>query len=286
MAVKNLWSTFKNASWLGWQMESNWAQPWLFFLYAVVRPIAGSLLLVVMYMVITGGTTGALFAYIYVGSALFMFVAQVLFGAAWVIHEDREHYQTLKYLYISPANFYAYIMGRSMGKIVLTAFSVVITMLFGVFALGLEMPLAAMNWPLIIVGMVLGLACITAFGLALAGISFLTARHAISMNESVAGIFYLFCGAIFPISALPVWSWGFAKAIPVSYWLYIMRMAIFGADSDVVALDTSMSGYDVQTGLLILVASTLVLIVVSVGIFKIGDYIARKKGLIDMTTAY
>jgi hypothetical protein len=63
-------------------------------------------------------------------------------------------------------------------------------------------------------------------------------------------------------------------------------MAIFGADSDVVALDTAMSGYDAQTGLLILVASTLVLIFVSVGIFKLGDYVARRKGLIDMTTAY
>jgi len=286
MAVKEAWATFKNASWLGWQMESNWAQPWLFMLYAIVRPIFASLLLVVMYMVITGGTTGALFAFIYVGSALFMFVAQVLFGAAWVIHEDREHYQTLKYLYISPANFYAYILGRSMGKVALTFVSVIITMLFGVFVLGMQIPLAAINWPLLAVAMVLGLACITAFGLALAGISFLTARHAISMNESVAGLFYLFCGAIFPISALPAWSWGFAKAIPISYWLYVMRMAIFGSGSDIVALDTAMSGYDAMTGLLILVASTLVLIVVSVGIFKLGDYIARKKGLIDMTTAY
>jgi ABC-2 type transport system permease protein len=286
MAVKEAWATFKNASWLGWQMESNWAQPWVFLAYAIVRPIFASLLLVVMYMVITGGTTGALFTFIYIGSTLFMFVAQVLFGAAWVIHEDREHYQTLKYLYISPANFYAYILGRSMGKIALTFLSVIITLLFGVFALGMSIPLAAVNWPLLIIAMVLGLACVTAFGLALAGISFLTARHAISMNESVAGLFYLFCGAIFPISALPAWSWVFAKAIPVTYWLYVMRVAMFGEGSEIASLDAAMSGYDAPTALLILGLSTLAFIVLSVGIFKLGDHIARKKGLIDMTTAY
>jgi ABC-2 type transport system permease protein len=286
MAVRGAWATFRNASWLGWQMESNWAQPWVFLAYAIVRPIFASLLLVVMYMVITGGTTGALFTFIYIGSTLFMFVAQVLFGAAWVIHEDREHYQTLKYLYISPANFYAYILGRSMGKIALTFLSVIITLLFGVLALGMSIPLEAVNWPLLTVAMVLGLACVTAFGLALAGISFLTARHAISMNESVAGLFYLFCGAIFPISALPVWSWPLAKAIPVTYWLYVMRVAMFGEGSDIAAVDLAMSGYDAPTALLILGLSTLAFIVISVGIFKLGDHIARKKGLIDMTTAY
>jgi ABC-2 type transport system permease protein len=286
MAMKEVWMTFKHASWLGWQMESNWTEPWVFIAYSIVRPVMASLLLVVMYMVITGGTTGALFSYIYVGSAFFMYVANVLFGVAWVIHEDREHYQTLKYIYISPANFYAYILGRSTGKILLTTFSVIITLLFGIFALDIQMPLSAMNWPLLVLGMGLGLACITAFGVALAGISFLTARHAVSMNESVAGIFYLFCGAIFPISALPAWSWAFAKVLPVTYWLYVMRMALFGSGSEVAAVDAALSGYDAYASLVILALSTLVFILISVAIFKVGDHVARKKGLIDAMTNY
>jgi ABC-2 type transport system permease protein len=286
MAVKEIWKTFRHSSWLGWQMESNWTEPWVFIAYSVVRPVMASLLLVVMYMVITGGTAGALFAYIYVGSALFMYVANVLFGVAWVIHEDREHYQTLKYIYISPANFYAYILGRSTGKVALTTFSVVITLLFGVLALGIDMPLSDVNWPLLALGMSLGMACITAFGVALAGISFLTARHAVSMNESVAGIFYLFCGAIFPISALPIWSWALAKVLPVTYWLYVMRMALFGSGSDVATYDVALSGYDAYSGLLVLAASTLAFVLISVAIFKVGDHVARRKGLIDAMTNY
>src|SRR5579871_6007134 len=37
------------AAWLGWQLESNWATPWLFVLYSLAKPLAGSMLLVCMY---------------------------------------------------------------------------------------------------------------------------------------------------------------------------------------------------------------------------------------------
>ena len=38
------WST-----WLGWQIESNWADLRLFILYLVVKPVCGSLMLVCMF---------------------------------------------------------------------------------------------------------------------------------------------------------------------------------------------------------------------------------------------
>ena len=38
--------------------------------------------------------------------------------------------------------------------------------------------------------------------------------------------------------------------------------------------------------LAILAISTLAFFLFSLGIFRLGDYLARKKGLIDMTTAY
>ena len=276
MAVKTGWRTFKNATWLGWQLDSNWTEPWLFFVYSVIKPIAGTLILVVMYTVVTRNTSNMdLFAYMYVGNAFFMFVAQVLFGVTWVIHDDREHYQTLKYIVISPASFYVYILGRSISKIAITALGVVITLAFGVIALGVPIDILLMNWPLLMVGMFLGLACIIA----------LTARHAQGMNEGIAGLFYLFCGVIFPISALPEWSWWFAKILPVTYWLHVMRAAFFGDDSGVVGLDKALN-FDVTQGLAILAVSTIAFLALSVGIFKLGDYIARKKGLIDMTTAY
>ncbi len=47
--------SFLVATWLGWQIESNWADPFLFAIYSVVRPVASVLILVVMYSIITQG---------------------------------------------------------------------------------------------------------------------------------------------------------------------------------------------------------------------------------------
>ena len=32
--------TFRIAAWLGWQIESNWTDPLVFFIFAVLRPMA------------------------------------------------------------------------------------------------------------------------------------------------------------------------------------------------------------------------------------------------------
>jgi ABC-2 type transport system permease protein len=91
MAVKDHLRTLRFSTWLGWQMEANWTNPWLFLIYSVAKPIAGTLVLVFMYLVILGGiaTDPVFFSYMFVGNAFYMYVAQVLFGVTWVIHEDR-----------------------------------------------------------------------------------------------------------------------------------------------------------------------------------------------------
>ncbi len=58
------------AAWLGWQVESNWADPFVFAVYSLIRPLATALLLVAMYVVVAGSATGdPRFAWIYVGNA-------------------------------------------------------------------------------------------------------------------------------------------------------------------------------------------------------------------------
>ena len=59
---------FRVATWLGWQIESNWTDPFLFFIYSMLKPIASVMILVVMYLVVSRSETQApLFAYIYLG---------------------------------------------------------------------------------------------------------------------------------------------------------------------------------------------------------------------------
>ena len=277
--------TLKWSAWLGWQMESNWADPFLFMTYSVAKPIAGSLILVVMYSIIAAlgnSTDPQLFYYMFVSSTFFMYVGQVLFGVAQLVHEDREHYQTMKYIYISPSNYFSYMIGRTLSKLLITTFGVAITMGFGVFMLGVPLNLFTVNWLLFAVIMVIGIFCIMAFGLALAGVSFLTAKHQGGMNEGIAGVFYLFCGVVFPVSILPSWGGSFAKILPITYWLELIRRSLDLG----VGMDSTLAGCSTNYCIIILCISTLVFTFLALAIFKAGNTVARRKGLIDMTTAY
>ena len=63
------------ATWLGWQIESNWADPLLFAIYSVIKPLSGALILVVMYSVIMHGNfNNPLFPYMYLGNAFYIYV--------------------------------------------------------------------------------------------------------------------------------------------------------------------------------------------------------------------
>ena len=47
--------TLSSAAWLGWKIESNWTDPFIFAFYSIVRPITQAAILIVMYLVIRGG---------------------------------------------------------------------------------------------------------------------------------------------------------------------------------------------------------------------------------------
>lgn len=286
MAVRSHLRTMRQAAWLGWQLESNWTRPGLFLIYSVARPIAATLILVVMFLVVKQDVANdpAMFTYSYLGSVFFMFVAQVMMGSTQVIMEDREHYQTLRQIYIAPISLRVYIAGRAATKIVLTSLSVIISMIFGILVLGLPVDLAAANWPLFAAAMVIGLACILAIGTALAGVTLLTAKHSAGINEGVAGAFYLFCGTLFPLTVLPAWGQVVGMVIPLTYWLELVRRSLYpGGGMEVVS---GMGGISSTTMLLILFLSTLAFMVLSSLIMRLADRVARRSGKVDMTTSY
>mgnify|MGYP007073241520 CR=1 FL=1 len=105
--------TFGSAAWLGWQIESNWTDPFLFLVYSVVKPLASASILVVMYSVITGGDfNNPVFPYIYLGNAFYIYVGAIMNGISWTVIEDREHYRMLKYIYVAPIHVPTYLLGR------------------------------------------------------------------------------------------------------------------------------------------------------------------------------
>lgn len=273
--------SFKMATWLGWQIESNWTDPFLFTIYTIVRPLSLALILVVMYSIVSGGSNNALFSYMYVGNAFYTYVGSILIGISWAIIMDREEYGMLKYIAAAPLRSMWYLLGRGMARMIIGTFSVVITLAVGVLFLDLPLRLASVDWPLLGIALLLGLFSLMGMGLLLAGVSYLIARHAGFIGEAVAGALYLFTGSIFPLEVLPAFLQPIGFLLPVTYWLELIRRALLGSG----VAPTFAAWSDMQL-LVALLACTSAWCAVSVVYFRYAERRARSLGLLDWQTQY
>jgi ABC-2 type transport system permease protein len=279
-----MWTSLKTATWLGWQIESNWASPSLFALYSIVKPLTSAAILVVMFgMVTQGNFASPAFSYLYVGNAFYMYVGAVMAGMAQAVVDDRERFRTLKSMYVAPVHIPMYLMGRGVARFLTTSLSVAITLAFGVLFLQLQLNLGDVRWGLFVAALVAGVALLAMMGLTLASIVLVIAHNSWLVGEAVAAALYLFCGAVFPLEVLPWWLRPVGYLLPVTYWLELVRRALIGRVAD--AYPTLAGIGDLQ--LLVLVAIlTLVFAGVAGTTFRRCDHLARERGLIDRTTNY
>jgi len=283
-ATQRNWRSFKMAAWLGWKIESNWADPFLFAIYSIVKPLASAMILVVMYGVISQNRfDNPMFAYLFIGNAFYQYVANVMVGVSWAIVDDREHYKTLKYLYVSPISIPYYLLGRGVARVLITTFSVMIIMVVGVAFLHIPFNAEQIDWPLLVISLVLGIIMLAMLGLLLAGVTLRMAQYSFNIGDSVAGALYLFSGAIFPLSVLPKFLQPLGYIMPISYWLELIRRAMVGG----IAKDFPMfQGISSTNLLLILAGLSIVFGVISIFGWKKFDWEARERGLIDQTNNY
>lgn len=282
---KPLWRrSLFTANWLGWKIESNWTDPFLFAVYSIIKPLAGAAIIVVMYSVVAKGNYDTpFFSYLYFGNAFYQYVSAVITGVSWSIIDDREHYKTLKYFYVAPISIPIYLLGRGFSRILTGTFSVLITILGGIFFLHVPFEISLVNWPLFIASFLLGLTTLVCIGLVLAGVTLMLARHSDLVGDVVASSMFLFSGAIFPLTALPVFLRPIGYALPVTYWLELIRRALLGNVADAFPTFQNLSSL---TLLGILAGFTLMFGLLSNRIFKACEQRAREKGLIDRVTNY
>jgi len=93
----------------------------------------------------------------------------------------------------------------------------------------------------------------------------------------------IFSGAVFPLSVLPTPLQWIGNALPISYWLALIRRALVPEIGRAYPMYTNLS--DLQL-LLILLAFTLLYAVLAVVVYKRFDIIARERGNIDMVSNY
>jgi ABC-2 type transport system permease protein len=276
--------SFTMATWLGWQVESNWTDPFLFAVYVIIKPLATAAILVVMYSIITNGDyESPLFPYIYLGNAFYIYVGAVMTGVSWAVIDDREHYKTLKYMYIAPISIPFYWLGRGVSRFLIGTVAVIVTITAGALFLNLPLNLAEVNWGLFIVSLLVGVTMLAMMGLILASITLMMAQHNFFVGEAVAGALYLFSGAIFPLEVLPAWIRPVGYAMPITYWLELMRRSLIG---EVAQAFPTLARFTNAELLGILLALTVVFGVIAVFIFRWCDHLARERGLIDRVTNY
>jgi ABC-2 type transport system permease protein len=287
----DLWRAFRTSTGLGWQMEANWTDPFLFFIYSVARPLSAAFILVVMLDIISGGTDPAFRTFVVVGSALWAVVVSGIAGLAWTILDDRERYRMLKYVYVSPSDFVAVLLGRGVARLAVGAMGGIITIGVGIALLGVPFDPAAIDWPLLVVVMVLGLAAVIAIGLFLAAVCLQTRQEAWSYPEAVAGAMFLVSGAVFPLSVLPVPIQAIGLISPLTWWIEGVRHAVFpgslssiGGEGSLWTTWTGTAAPSSETIVIALLATGTLVTLAATGVFRVSERRAKDRGLLDRTT--
>jgi ABC-2 type transport system permease protein len=283
--------SFGVAARLGWQMEANWTDPVLFFIYSVAKPVSSALILVFMLEVIAGGGRPEYRAFIVIGSALWAFVASGIAGLAWSILDDRERYRMLRYVYVSPSDFLVVLLGRGLARLAVGAMGAAITLGVGIVVLGVSFDLARVDWALLAIVMAAGVVAIVALGVVLAAICLQTRQESWSYPEAASGALFLVSGAVFPLAVLPGILQAVGLLTPLTWWVEGVRQALFPGGLTSIggpgSLFSSVAGTPSPTPtqiVLALLATGTVATLGSMAVFQASERRAKDRGLLDQTT--
>ena len=280
--MKRLLQILRASAWLGWQVEANWADPTLFLIYAIAKPLATTLILFFMVRVVSHGHAAPeTFRFLFIGNTFFIYVTEVLIGISWTVFRDREDFETLKYIYVAPLRLLPYLLGRAVTRVGTATVGVVVALLFGRFVLGLAIGVPGTPWLLLIAAVVLGLIGVLWLGIILAGVSLVVARHSMNLNEGLSGLFFLLCGAVFPLDVLPKAARAISLALPFTYWLELLRRMLTGR-----GFATVLAGWSDAHLWGVIALATVGLCGIAVVWFDWCERTARRRGLIDWKTNY
>ncbi|MGQ4891037.1 MAG: ABC transporter permease [Candidatus Njordarchaeia archaeon] len=263
--------------WLEWQIDSNWTDPFVFLVFTIVKPLTTALTFFLMYYIIIGNFLSPFFGFIFIGSTFNAYLSLVLYNSIWMVHADRESYQTLKYIYITNTPLWLYYMGRLLFKFVAATISSVVILTTGVLVV--KIPIN-MNPFWFIITMLLGILMILSLGYIFAFMAMLIARHSEGIASSLNGLFFLLSGTVFPIDVLPSYIRAISLTLPTTYWFALLRRSVLGYDLGMLSPLTYAELF-LYTSL-----TSILLIFIAILMYKVIDYFVRKKGAIDMTTNY
>lgn len=284
MAVSTILKTVKQAMWLGWKVETNWADPIVFAIYYLIRPLSGLLIVGFIFLIgsfVAGSFNPEYFAYMFVGNCFFIYVVQIMMTMSFLIHDDRAHYEVLKHIYLSRGSLKWYILGRALNGVMNASVSLILTLALGILIfqglLGVQIPInwLEVDYPLLALSLALGIICFIAMGFILCGVNLMTAKVQFMLPDYVSGILYLFGGVVFLPEMLPNWGQAISNALPITYFLRSVRFSIL-----------HQANFNPQNELTYLLLTTIATVIVGMAAFRVSEYKARRDGLIDKKEEY
>ena len=291
-ALRERFLTWRTAVRLGWAIESNWADPLLFLIYSVAKPVASVLMLVVMLQIVTDGAAGpAQLGFVIIGSALWSFVVGGIAGLAISVLDDRERYRMLRYLYVLPGALPVVLLGRGTARIAVAAMGAAITLVAALFVVGSPIEVAAIDWPYLVASMGMGLVGVIALGATMGAIVMQTRQDSWNYPEAVAGALFLVVGAVFPLSVLPPVAQVVGLLVPLTWWMEGVRRALIpdaatsvGGTGSVWSDATGMVAPDTAWVLGALMVTTALSTLLAVACYRWSEHRARERGAFDQTT--
>jgi ABC-2 type transport system permease protein len=266
--------------WIGWKVESNWTDPFIFLSYIIIKPIAHVIIIGLIFLVgsdAAGFINNQLFFYTFIGAIFFIYPVTMLVSLGYLIHEDRAKYEVLKNIYIVPKAMKSYIIGRALASSIDASISVLISVIiamfiFANFGLELEIDPFTINYPLLAFTLLIGIVAFSFMGMILVAINLLTFKLQHSLSEYTTGVLFLFSGVVFPPNILPEPFASISYAFPSTHFLELIRLSLKGI-------------FDLDT-FAYMIVTTMLTIIVALILFNYADKKARRRGVIDRKAEY
>jgi ABC-2 type transport system permease protein len=199
-----------------------WLRPSTYIASMLIGPLAYMFFFVFLGTYASGSGNVAFFV---IGNAVQMVGFSGIYGVTMSIAGDRWD-GTLPYLFGTPANRFFLFFGRAFMHVLNGAFSVVISFIWGVLLLGLDLSQA--NLP-VLAAVILS----TAFSCCCLGLLFgsvaLMTRNVMFVNNTVFFAMLFFSGANIAIETLPAWMKTISYALPLTRGIAAARLIVDGA---------------------------------------------------------
>ena len=282
MAIANTVKVMAQGAWIGWKVESNWTDPFVFLAYMIAKPMASVLMIGLIFLIgsdAAGTMNHQFFFYTFTGAIFFIYPTTLAISLGYLMHEDRAKYEVLKQIYIAPESLKPYIFGRVIASSVNATVSVIAAFVIGTvvfstfFGLDLGINALQVNYPLLVGTILLGIIAFGFLGLLLCAINLVSFKLQYSLSEYTTGFLFLLSGVVFPVSVLPVVAQQVGYALPTTYFLNLARSSLSGSG-------------DFTIDLAYMILSTAGFAVMATILFKIAEHRARHKGMIDRKAEY